>query len=196
MSEEVQNKLLRALQEKEGRRVGSNESYEVDLLFVSAANEPNDIGSEPLRGRIAGIEIRMPTLLQRGEEIFLLVNKILERIGSNPADEYRFPLAAWCQTQVAHLTSNVRSLESLVLRQVYHFSNPSIELPDPKLDAFLSACRKVRDSGENPTLKNVGKALSYNGKKSFSKSHVSTAFRKECDVARAMGLLPPGRKRG
>ncbi|MGE3671013.1 MAG: sigma 54-interacting transcriptional regulator, partial [Polyangiaceae bacterium] len=83
---EVQPKLLRALGEGEIRRVGGARRQHVDVRIVAATNR--DLRSEVNRGtfrtdlyyRIAVMEVRMPPLRDRSEDIPQLARELMERI--------------------------------------------------------------------------------------------------------------------
>jgi DNA-binding NtrC family response regulator len=80
---ELQAKLLRVLDDGEARPVGSPKSYHVSVRFLAATNrDPGEMlreGSlrDDLYYRLRGIEIRMPTLAERLEDLPLLVDHFL-----------------------------------------------------------------------------------------------------------------------
>jgi DNA-binding NtrC family response regulator len=83
MSPATQVKVLRALQSGEFRRIGSNRHIKADIRIIAATNK--DLREEVKRGRfredlyyrIAVIEIHMPSLRERTEDIPLLVEHFL-----------------------------------------------------------------------------------------------------------------------
>jgi len=84
---ETQVKLLRVLQEKVVERVGDNRPVKVDVRFICATNK--DLKDEMRRGRfredlyyrIGVIPIHVPPLRERTEDIPLLVEAFVSRIG-------------------------------------------------------------------------------------------------------------------
>jgi len=92
MSPATQVKVLRALQSGEFRRIGSNRHIRADIRIIAATNK--DLREEVKRGRfredlyyrIAVIEIPMPALRERREDIPLLVEHFLQvnTYGSRP----------------------------------------------------------------------------------------------------------------
>ncbi len=83
--EHVQVKLLRVIQEKEVRPVGANNSFKVDVRILSATNK--DLYKEVHEGRFREdlyyrlnvVEIKLPALAERKEDIPLLVNYFIDR---------------------------------------------------------------------------------------------------------------------
>jgi transcriptional regulator with GAF, ATPase, and Fis domain len=89
---ELQPKLLRVLQNREIRRVGSNAWKPVDVRVIAATNR--DLRAEVNAGRfrpdlyfrMAVVRIPLPPLRQRPDDLPLLVDAILHKIGANSAD--------------------------------------------------------------------------------------------------------------
>ncbi len=133
----LQPKLLRALQEKKINRVGSEATIGVDVRLVSATNRDLKALSgegqfrEDLLFRVKVLEIEMPPLRQRKEDIPHLVDFFLERytcgrnirLAPETIDtlvKYPFP-------------GNVRELENVVQRSVTLSRGPVIypkDLPE------------------------------------------------------------------
>ena len=87
----MQVKLLRAIQEKSVRKVGSNQEVNVDVRLLSATHKNLKIEMEEnrFRGdlfyRINVIEIHVPSLRERNADIPLLADQILRQL----ADEWQ-----------------------------------------------------------------------------------------------------------
>ena len=85
LSYEIQIQLLRALQERKIRPVGSNSEITVDIRLVSATNENLEQAiekgtfREDLYHRINEFTLRMPTLKERGGDILLFANFFLDQ---------------------------------------------------------------------------------------------------------------------
>ncbi len=85
---QVQVKLLRVLQEKKFERVGGEETIEVDVRVIAATNKKledevkNKKFREDLYFRLKGIEIMVPPLRERKDDIPLLLNSFLTRFNS------------------------------------------------------------------------------------------------------------------
>lgn len=80
----LQCKLLRVVQEKKARRLGSNEDYRVGCRFVSATNRSKlellAIANKTFRAdlffRLAGTELNIPPLRDRKEDVTLIVKSL------------------------------------------------------------------------------------------------------------------------
>lgn len=85
LSYEVQIQLLRALQERKIRPIGSNKEIQVDVRLVSATNENLEAAierghfREDLYHRINEFTLRMPQLKDRHEDILLFANFFLDQ---------------------------------------------------------------------------------------------------------------------
>jgi two-component system response regulator GlrR len=116
---ELQPKLLRALESREIRRVGSHTPVRCDLRIIAATNR--DLRAEVNRGafradlyyRLAVVRLALPPLRDRTSDIPLLVTHLLERIGASSSTlaelttpEYLTALAA------ARWPGNVRELRN------------------------------------------------------------------------------------
>lgn len=83
----MQVKILRALQERIIRRVGSNEDIKVDARIISATNRDLEVEiregrfREDLYYRINVIQVKTPPLRERGGDIRLLAESFLKRYG-------------------------------------------------------------------------------------------------------------------
>jgi DNA-binding NtrC family response regulator len=118
---ETQAKLLRAIQEKEFERVGGNQPIRVDVRLIAATNQDLEAATragrfrEDLYYRLRVVELPLPSLAERREDIPLLVEHFLreaaERFGRTPKPLTPEALRA-C---VAHpWRGNVRELRSAV----------------------------------------------------------------------------------
>jgi len=121
----MQSKLLRAIQERSVRPLGSTQEETVDVRIVSATHR--DLAADVQAGRFRQdlyyrlnvIEIVIPPLRERREDLPALCQALLSRI----AQESGMPVPALTgealQTIAAHpLTGNVRELENLLHRAV------------------------------------------------------------------------------
>ena len=121
----VQAKLLRALQEKEVRRLGSSKSTKIDIRVVSATNanlsEKIKEGAfrEDLYYRLNTIPLHIPPLCERKDEIL----EIAEATCKSNCEKYGFELKTFSNEAKSELLDyswpgNIRELISVVERSV------------------------------------------------------------------------------
>ena len=136
LSIHLQVKLLRVVQERVFKPVGGNEDISVDIRIISATNK--ELANEVIEGRFREdlfyrlnvIEIKLPPLRERREDLRVLAQHFLEKYSNemekkvtkissyaiNLLDNYPFP-------------GNIRELENLMERSVA-ITDTNILLPD------------------------------------------------------------------
>jgi two-component system NtrC family response regulator len=121
----VQAKLLRALQEKEIRRLGSSKSIKIDIRVVSATNAnletkiKNSEFREDLYYRLNTIPVHIPALRERKEEILQIANAMCEQNSKKYGfEEKSFSQEAQEQLLAYQWPGNIRELLSVVERAV------------------------------------------------------------------------------
>jgi DNA-binding NtrC family response regulator len=133
----VQAKLLRALQEREIRRVGAERSVKVNARVVAATNRDLrgavDTGSfrEDLYFRLGAFIITVPPLRDRREDIPPLVHNFLVRAATRMKKEVS-SVSADAMTALMNYRwpGNVRELEHAIERAVILANNPNIRVRD------------------------------------------------------------------
>ena len=137
----LQVKLLRVLQERKVKAVGSTEELEVDVRVIAATNR--DLEAEVSRGafradlyyRLNVIEVRLPPLRHRREDIPLLAEHFLRKFGVEHGRAPRISAEAMRRLESYDFPGNVRELENLIERAVALSSSSMIglsDLPDVK----------------------------------------------------------------
>ncbi|WP_324028163.1 sigma-54 dependent transcriptional regulator [Maribacter sp. BPC-D8] len=121
----VQTKLLRALQEKEITRVGSQKVEKVDIRIIAATNAnlreeiKNNTFREDLYYRLTVVEINVPPLRERKSDIALLTDKFLRKYGIEFKDRLlRISPEALQILQRYNWPGNIRELENIIQRAV------------------------------------------------------------------------------
>jgi len=118
MSPALQVKLLRAIEEQEVRRLGSNQVIKVDVRLIAASNrklgELVEAGKfrADLYYRLRVVEIELPPLRTRKDDIPLLVEHFLRNIGRERAREFSLTSAALEVLMAYDWPGNVRELEN------------------------------------------------------------------------------------
>jgi transcriptional regulator with GAF, ATPase, and Fis domain len=129
-------KLLRALQERKVKAVGSNEEVEVDVRVIAATNR--DLEAEVARNafradlyyRLNVVEIRIPPLRQRREDIALLTEHFLRKFGAEHGRAMQLSLEALRRLETYDFPGNVRELENVIERAVALSSSAMIGMGD------------------------------------------------------------------
>ncbi len=119
---EMQAKLLRVLQEKEVRPVGSNQKTKVDVRIIAATNR--DLEDEYRRGtfrkdlyfRLNVVTVHLPCLRDRRSDIPMLVHWFLDRYAKG--DSIQVTSAAMKSLLQYDWPGNVRELENCIERAV------------------------------------------------------------------------------
>ncbi len=140
----MQVKLLRVIQEKKVRPVGASQEESVDVRILSATHRnlsamvTNNEFREDLYYRINVIELNVPALRERGDDILLLAEHILRRLNGKASlsEDARYALLAYS------FPGNVRELENMLERAVTLCSGGVINETD----------LNVRDASEPGTI--------------------------------------------
>ena len=130
----MQVKLLRAIQEKLVRKIGSTSEEPVDVRIISATHQ--DLAELVRQGafrqdlyyRLNVIPIQMPALRELREDIPEIAQRILERIRGD--ESMRFSEEALHALQNYGFPGNVRELENVIERALAMCSGGVIEAPD------------------------------------------------------------------
>ena len=151
----AQARLLRALQDGEVRAVGSASPYRVDVRVLAATHcdlarmVAEGAFREDLYYRLRVIEIRLPPLRERGEDLDLLVDRMLQQIGARVG---RGPLAVTAAAR-AHLRQhtwpgNVRELINCLERGAILCDGGTIEAEHLGLQTPAQAPARAQAPGE------------------------------------------------
>lgn len=123
LSYEVQVQLLRALQERRVRKIGSTKEIQVDVRLICATNEnlkeaiSKGTFREDLYHRINEFTLRMPSLKERQEDILLFANFFLDQANKElDKDLIGFDAAASSILQKYEWPGNLRQLKNIVKR--------------------------------------------------------------------------------
>jgi two-component system response regulator PilR (NtrC family) len=157
LSPPVQVKLLRAVQEKTFKMVGGSEEIIVDVRIISATNR--DLERDVMEGqfredlyyRLNVINIHMPPLRERPDEIPLLAHHFLEKYSKEMGKDIRkISSFALDILKSYNFPGNIRELENIIERSVA-LESSNIVLPDSlTLSSFKQT--QVRSKAETVTL--------------------------------------------
>ncbi len=164
MSPALQVKLLRTLEEQEIRRVGSNRPVPVDVRIVAASNR--NLTQQVERGafrqdlyfRLRVIEIDLPPLRDRREDIPLLVEHFLKRFERERGKPYTIAPQALSVLLTYDWPGNVRELENALEAAVALNRSGTVTLEElpPKVRADFQTGRRLEDFySDLPTLEEL-----------------------------------------
>jgi DNA-binding NtrC family response regulator len=155
MTAATQVKVLRALQSGEFRRIGSNRHIKADIRIIAATNK--DLREEVRRGRfredlyyrIAVIEIHMPSLRERTEDIPLLVEHFLRT--NTYGGRQRLHMTAEAMQCVVRYPwpGNIRELRNMIER-LSVLADSQVLTPDSLPPAIVKAATEPADAPKLP----------------------------------------------
>ncbi len=162
ISAAMQVKLLRAIQEREVRRVGENKSRKVDVRIVAATNR--DLASSVADGsfrqdlyyRLKVVELHVPPLRDRRDDLLLLARVLLAEAGLR----MKRNITTFAPRVVDLLLryewpGNVRELQNTMERAVALASGTRVEVDDLPQEIRAALPKPVNVSGEVRTLEEV-----------------------------------------
>ena len=170
MPVELQPKLLRVLQERSYRKIGSEKTHAVDFRLICSTNRPpaDAIRDGCLRDdlfyRISTITIHVPPLRERAEDIQLLAEHFLKMY----ARKYQRPITGISQAAYQRLfghpwPGNVRELQNVLERAVLLAKGNKIEPVDLPFDngslPEKTATGAAWDVPPNMTLEDIEKLV-------------------------------------
>ncbi|MDL2223293.1 sigma-54 dependent transcriptional regulator [Bacteroidales bacterium OttesenSCG-928-M11] len=134
LSSTVQAKLLTAIEKKEISRLGSTRSIPIDVRFISATNTDlyteveNNNFRQDLLYRINTIEINLPPLRERGNDMILLANHFLEKF----CHKYKRSIDSLSRDAKEKILAyswpgNVRELQNVIERAVILSSGQTLK---------------------------------------------------------------------
>ena len=133
LSQPLQSKLLTAVQNRKVTRIGSNQEIPVDIRLISATNMPvyemvqENTFRQDLLYRINTVEIQLPPLRERMEDMELLANHFVKMY----AGKYRKTISGVASTTVAKLQKypwpgNIRELQHAIERAIIMSDNAQL----------------------------------------------------------------------
>jgi DNA-binding NtrC family response regulator len=155
---ELQPKLLRAIERREIRRVGSNTRIQVDVRIVAATNR--DLRREVNRGafrsdlwyRLNTVRLAIPPLRERREDIPLLVEHFYEQMTPHPGS--RPPAELVAKLLLGEWRGNIRELSNAVERALFTGDDvvPDGDADDDATASFRTAKERAMGAWERQYL--------------------------------------------
>jgi transcriptional regulator with PAS, ATPase and Fis domain len=196
----LQAKLLQVLQDREFARLGSRQDIRVDVRVIAATNK--DLGKlveagsfrQDLYYRLNVVNIHVPPLRERREEIPILLDHFLERY----SQQYERPRQAISATAMRLFMNyawpgNIRELENIVKRIVLlGTEEPAQELvvrPAPVPEAPVAIRRApaaVPAPESTPTLKQIGRKAALEAERAALKEVLDLVHWNRLEAARRL----------
>ncbi|HKQ88274.1 MAG TPA: sigma-54 dependent transcriptional regulator [Candidatus Acidoferrales bacterium] len=154
LSVDLQAKLLRALQEREVKPVGSTERIPISTRVIAATNRDleaavrNGHFRQDLFFRLNVVQIKMPPLRERKTDIPLLVNAFLEKFSDSKGGSRTISEDAMVHLTAYDWPGNVRELENAIERAVALGSGPILHVGDLPSNLHYGTAEKLPQSGE------------------------------------------------
>ena len=133
---DLQAKLLRALQEKEIRPVGSTDRRPLAVRIIAATNRDLEAAvrqggfRQDLYYRLNVVQIKLPPLRERKSDIPILVNSFLEKYGEANGKTHTVSEDAMSRLMAYDWPGNVRELENAIERAIALGSSPILHVGD------------------------------------------------------------------
>ena len=153
MSLNTQAKILRALQEKTFERLGGNNNIQSDVRFIAATNKDllQEIEEEKFREdlyyRIKVMDIYLPPLRERGNDISLLINYFLEIFSRKYNKDIQGIVPEAMQKMIYyHWPGNIRQLKNIMEKSVLLACGNYLTLQDLPPEILQSSFRKEQEA--------------------------------------------------
>jgi two-component system response regulator AtoC len=170
MPPSMQGKLLRVIQENQITRVGGNRPIQLDLRFIAATNK--DLKRAVAKGRFREdlyfrlnvVQISLPSLMERPEDIPLLIQYFLDLFSHKFAKPIRVvDKAARAVLRGYSYPGNVRELQNIIERAVALAERDVVTLADlpPDLQDFVPAGNDRWNTLEEQERDYIQKVLEY-----------------------------------
>jgi two-component system response regulator PilR (NtrC family) len=146
----MQAKLLRAVQEKKIRPLGSDTEIEVDFRIISATHQNIEALVEQgkfrhdLFFRIHVMDVTLPPLREREHDILILANHFIQQI----CTEWRIPTKSFTEAAKAfllqqHYSGNVRELRNIIEKAITMCDEDTIDIQQLQPAPLRSSVNKV-----------------------------------------------------
>ena len=175
MDLQIQPKLLKALEEKRFRRLGDIHDRKVDFRLIAATHQNLEVLVQErlfradLFYRVSAIQLVMPPLTERVEDIPALAQNLMNRLTDEwGRDPVLFTKAALLQLQKHGWPGNIRELRNVLERALLGATGPSIQ------DADLDFASSPRSGGAVETP-----ASSHLTLREVERNHISLVLREE-----------------
>ncbi|MCI0469818.1 MAG: sigma-54 dependent transcriptional regulator [Nitrospirae bacterium] len=146
----TQTKILRVLQDREIRRLGGKDNIKVDVRIIAATNK--DLEKEVAEGRfredlyyrLRVVTVELPSLMERKEDIPMLVRCFLDKYNRDFGRRIKkVSEGAMNALSSYHWPGNIRQLESVIERAVLMTDTDTIDMDDIRSELRLPTSRGI-----------------------------------------------------
>jgi DNA-binding NtrC family response regulator len=154
----IQPKLLKVLDDRQFRRLGSVHDRAVDVRLIAATHQDlaEAVQAQKFRSdlyfRISTLQIRIPSLRQRPQDIVLLAQAILRSFAAELGREMELSADAVETLTRYPWPGNIRELRNVLERSVLLAETPRLGAKDLRFDPAALLARTRRDEAEGHTL--------------------------------------------
>jgi len=154
MPTDLQAKLLRALQEREVKPVGSTDRRRIDVRIIAATNRDLEFAiksgtfRQDLYFRLNVVQVKLPPLRERKSDIPLLVTSFLDKFSDREQPPRTISEDAMRQLIGYDWPGNVRELENAIERAVALGSGPIVHVADLPSNLQYPTTERVPDKNE------------------------------------------------
>src|SRR6202167_572561 len=151
---DLQAKLLRALQEREVKPVGSNDRISIATRIIAATNRDLDVAvreghfRQDLFFRLNVVQIKLPPLRERKSDIPILVNSFLEKYCEANGKTRTISEDAMSRLMAYDWPGNVRELENAIERAIALGSGPILHVGDLPTNLHHSSGERLPQNDE------------------------------------------------
>jgi DNA-binding NtrC family response regulator len=198
LSLDLQAKLLRALQEKEVRPVGATHRIPIKARIVAATNR--DLASMVEKGtfrkdlfyRLNVVNLRLPTLRDRREDIPLLTAHFLDRISKERGRKFSLNDDALRAMMNYHWPGNIRQLEHAIEHASTVGSGPVLQLGDMPTDVLQQGLEANRTAYQQAAASGTDKEIAIRTLAETERREILSAIRllrgDKLEAARILGI--------
>ncbi|MCX6151443.1 MAG: sigma-54 dependent transcriptional regulator [Ignavibacteriales bacterium] len=197
MSPRLQAKLLRVLQERNFQQVGSTQTISVDVRIIGASNKDlkklieEEKFREDLYYRLNVIEICLPTLSERSDDIPLLINHFLQKENIRMQKQIFFSPESVELLQKYSWKGNVRELENFIRMMFVTTEKQTIEptdLPESIFSEVLISSLKWKNLWRQNNFQTALNSAIENFEREFLTYHIKNNCGNISKTAEAIGL--------
>lgn len=198
LSYEIQVKLLRAIQERKIKKIGSNKDIEIDVRLITATNEnlqksvKEGSFREDLFHRLNEFSIYVNPLRERKEDIKVFAEYFLKMANSELGKNIeKIPDSVWECFNNYNWPGNIREIKNVVRRSVLLASNNHIDYKDLPKEITHSCNKKKYSTHESENKADDLKTMKGKSEKEII---VSTLEKAQFNKSKAAKILKIDRK--